>query len=161
MNDQAIKQEILGAGETAPSSLKTFLCPRRVESGMVGGPFRLPERDHLHEDGTCSWCGSLDGDILMERLEAGTIFLEGSDKNYKVYLKPVEGGPPLLQTSRVDDDRSGDQSKWKWETKEVDHGKFYWMHLSVSQLQRFIELWNERRIKHSLYVLPYFMRVAD
>lgn len=137
-----------------PAPAKTFLCPRRSEIPSV---FKLPESDHLRGDGTCSHCGSLDGDALMERLEAGTIFLRGSDKNYKVYLETVEGGPPLLQSSRVDDDRTGDQSKWKWETREVTHGKFYFMHLSDEQMKRFVELWNEKRIKHSLYVMPYFM----
>lgn len=132
---------------------KTYTCPRRGETLAA---LRTSESDHLHEDGTCSYCGSLDGAAFMERLEAGTIFLSGSDKDYKTYLRTVEGGPPLLQSTRIDDDRTGDQTKWVWETKEVNHGKFYYMHLSVEQMQRFIELWNERRIKHSLYVLPYF-----
>lgn len=137
---------------------KTFLCPRRDEVPSV---FKLPETDHLHADGTCSFCGSLDGDLLMERLEAGTIFLAGSDKTYKVYLKTVEGGPPLLQSYRTDDDRTGDRTKWVWETKEVDHGKFYFMHLSEDQMKRFVDLWNEGKIKHSMYVLPYFMQRTD
>lgn len=137
-------------------STKTFLCPRRGEAPAV---FKQSEADHLHKDGTCSYCGSLDGDILMERLESGTIYLEGSDKNYKAYLKTVEGGPPLLQTHRVDDDRTGDPTKWEWKTEEVDRGKFYFMHLSEAQMHRFVELWNERRIRHSLYVLPYFMQL--
>lgn len=137
---------------------KTHLCPRRSEAPAM---FKLPETDHLLADGTCSYCGSLDGDILMEGLEAGTIYLEGSDKNYKAYLKAVDGGPPLLQTYRTDNDRTGDPTKWVWETKEVEQGKFYYMHLSSTQMQRFVELWNERRIKHSLYVLPYFMQLRE
>lgn len=137
---------------------KTFLCPRRGPHSSV---FRLPETDHLRDDGTCSYCGSLDGDLLMERLEAGTVKLAGSDKNYKTYLETVEGGPPLLQTTRVDEDHSSDPSNWVWETKEVNHGKFYFMHLSEAQMQRFVELWNARRILHSLYVLPYFMKLES
>jgi hypothetical protein len=151
MNDQATEQPAI------PS--KTFLCPRR--GGFPTHLFKLPETDHLHDDGTCSYCGSLDGDTLMQHLEAGTIRLAGSDKNYKVYLEQVEGGPSLLQSTRVDDDKTGDMSKWKWETREVNHGKFYFMHLSEAQMRRFIELWNERRIKHSLYVMPYFMKPAQ
>lgn len=143
------------AEPVAAVSNKTFLCPRREGMPAV---FKLPDSDHLREDGTCSYCGSLDGDALMARIEAGTIFLSGSDKNYKTYLKTVEGGPPLLQSSRIDDDRSSDQSKWRWETREVDHGKFYFMHLSVEQMKRFVELWNQKRIKNNLYVMPYFMK---
>lgn len=133
----------------------TFLCPRRGEAPAM---FKQPESDHLLADSTCSYCGSLDGNIFMERLEAGTIYLEGSDKNYKTYVRAVEGTSPILQTYRIDDNQTGDQSKWVWETKPVEQGKFYFMHLSRDQMQRFVELWNEARVK-GLYVLPYFMGV--
>lgn len=129
---------------------KTFLCPRRSEVPSV---FKLPEHDHLMADSTCSYCGSLDGDVFMERLEADTIRLEGSDKNYKTYVQAVEGSPPLLQTYREMDAPPG-----VWTTREISQQKFYFMHLTAEQKQRFVELWNEGRAG-GLYVLPYFMQV--
>jgi hypothetical protein len=35
----------------------------------------------------CDYCGSLHQDAFMERLEAGTISISGTDKNYKVYVE--------------------------------------------------------------------------
>lgn len=111
---------------------KTFLCPRRDEN--PGGVFKLSESDHVRVDGSCSYCGSLDGDIFMERLEAGTIVLRGSDKDYKAYIAASEGSPPLTAI------------------------KFYFQHLSTEQRMRFVDLWNENRIAHNgLYVMPFFM----
>lgn len=124
------------AANAAPTAQKAIVCPRRGELGAGASVFKLPESDHIRADDTCSYCGSLDPDVLMARIEAGTIFLEGSDKNYKVYLKATEGSEPL---------------------KYGGADKFYFQHLSEPQKIRFIELYNERKVKHSLYVLPFFM----
>jgi hypothetical protein len=121
--------------EPAP---KAILCPRAAENGAILSSLKPPFNGEMvwRDDDTCSYCGSLNGDILMARIEAGTIFLEGSDKNYKVYIKATDGSEPL---------------------KAI---KFYFQHLSEEQMKRFVELWNEKCIKHSLYVMPYFMQVS-
>lgn len=135
--------------------LKTITCGRRAET--FSAAMNVKGDDQIRADGTCSYCGSLDGDVLMERIEAGTIILEGSDKNYKAYLEVPDGTELLKQSYRIDDDRTGDRSKWVYETRELNHGKFYFQHLTEAQKIRFVELWNEKRIRHTLYVLPYFM----
>ncbi len=139
--------------EVAPR--KVITCGRRAET--FGVAMNEKDADHIRDDGTCSYCGSLDPDILMARIEAGTIILEGSDKNYKVYLKVPEGAEMLKQSHRIDDDRTGDRSKWVWQTDDVNHGKFYFQHLSDEQKKRFVDLWNERKIQNSMYVMPFFM----
>lgn len=73
-------------------------------------------------DRSCSYCGSMNPDDFMARVEAGTVELGTTDKNYKVYVRAVNGTPetPI---------------------------KFYFQHLSVEQQKRFIELTNEKRLK--------------
>lgn len=135
-------------------------CPRRASP-------RDPEiftwdatPDSYGTDDTCSYCGSLDGDLFMARLEAGHLRLGPTDKSYKVYITN-DGGAPLKQTYRTDDDRTGDRSKWVWTTRETSTGKFYFQHLSVEQRKRFIELLNAKKIKFKgssgFYVLPFFL----
>jgi hypothetical protein len=88
--------------------------------------------DMWHPDETCSFCGSLNPDKLMRLLEAGTVELGPTDKNYKAYVD-IELG-----------------------TK-----KFYFVHLSEAQMRRFVELLNERKLKIGypghFYVKPFFI----
>lgn len=123
------------------------------------------------DDGTCDYCGSLDPDVLMAGLEAGTVELGPTDKNYKVYVKNV-GGEPFKQSYRVDQpSKPGevmkdpmDQTKWEWETREVQDAKFYFEHLSEDQKKRFVELLNAKRIRVGypghFYRLPFFVTAA-
>lgn len=145
-----------------PAEAAIHLCPRRGEN--PGGVFRLPETDTYRADDTCSYCGSLNQDTFMARLEAGDILLGATDKSYKVYVTPAPGSEMLKQTTRIDD-RTGDQSKWIWETKETDHGKFYFQHLSIEQRKRFVELFNEKKLKfeggEGFYQYPFFMVRAE
>lgn len=115
-------------------------CPRAVENG--GGPnspFNSPYNGEMtwREDDTCSYCGSLNPATFMARLEAGDVELTPTDKNYKVYA-----------------DGAGLRG----------HSKFYFQHLNEEQKQRFIELYNERKLKMAypghFYVLPFFCRPA-
>ena len=57
-------------------------CPRRQEN-----PVQItdPKEDHWREDQTCSYCGSLNPDKVMELLTAG-VEVSPTDKNYKIYL---------------------------------------------------------------------------
>ena len=58
-------------------------CPRRAENP---GHQSLSDHDTWREDNTCSYCGSLNPDVFMARLEAGDVELIPTDKNYKVYV---------------------------------------------------------------------------
>lgn len=113
-------------------------CPRRGEPGpwLAGAG----ADDYWRSDGTCSYCGSLAPDVLMDRIEAGTVQLGPTDKNYKAYVKN-DGGADL------------------------GFAKFYFPHFSAEQCRRFVELYNAKRIKFgapgAFYVLPYFMRRTE
>lgn len=53
------------------------------------------------DDGTCHYCGSLNAGTFMDRLEAGTVRLGPTDKNYKVYVHN-DGGESFKQSYRTD-----------------------------------------------------------
>lgn len=87
-------------------------------------------------DNTCSYCGSMNPDDFMARLEVGTIELQTTSKNYKVYTTAIPGTPPVPI-------------------------KFYFQHLSVDQRHRFLAIFMEGRIKFrdsvGFQVLPFFI----
>lgn len=114
-------------------------CGYRVVQGRAdaNSVFRDsgPNLDSWREDDTCSYCGSLNPDILMARMEAGDIEIGPTDKSYKVYVKNLGGA----------------------ELKAI---KFYFYHFTPEQQAWFIDMLNQRRIHFSypghLYTLPYF-----
>lgn len=115
-------------------------CPRRSESAL-----RLTEPSSDKFDPCCSYCGSMNPDTFMRRLEEGTLTLGSTDKSYKVYVRARKGSEPLHQN-------------------EI---KFYFQHLSEAQQTKFVELYNndlqEKRLfqfqgGYSFYVAPFFMR---
>lgn len=116
-------------------------CPRAVMEGRGGpnSPFNPPFNGEMvwRTDHTCSWCGSLSGDALMARLEAGDVSLTPTDKNYKVYVNNAGG-----------------------EAFTMSCPKFYFQHFTRDQQTRFIELYNAGKIKMGVpghfYVTPYF-----
>lgn len=125
-------------------------CPRGAESGRAG-------RAVWCVDDSCSYCGSLHPDLLMERLEAGDVTLDPTDKNYKLYVHADPGTAPFKQTFRDSGSPEGnDPSKWVWTTRETMEHKFYFQHLSGAQQQRFVELLNAKKLK--LNVPGYFYR---
>jgi hypothetical protein len=75
----------------------------------------------------------------MARLEAGDIKLASTDKTYKVYVSN-DGGEPF---------------------KYAGAPKFYFQHLTENQMRRFVDIFNERKIKFEddlgFYVYPFFM----
>lgn len=169
----------------------THTCGRRAESGMdvEGSPFRGAGKnlDSYREDGTCSYCGSLDPAILFARLEAGDVELGPTDKNYKVYVNN-RGGAPFKQTYRdcYEKDEQG-RMKFKtveggqriaaikepvchgpddckhWVTREIDHAKFYFQHLDDAGKERFVQMLNDKKLNIGypgyFYRMPYFVRV--
>lgn len=132
-------------------------CPRRAEGNGV----YMKDEDVWDIGNCCSYCGSLNPDELMRRLEIGDIELEPTDKNYKVYVSNL-GGIPFKQTCRDSEKDPGgnDPSKWVWVTRDMDQTKFYFQHLSKEQQDRFIELHNSKEMHIGyparFYVKPYF-----
>lgn len=135
-------------------------CPRGVSS------FKYLNKP---DDGTCDYCGSLLPDLFMARLELGDVELGPTDKSYKVYVHN-KGGEQFKRTHRIDRQVSepgqvlrdmSDQSQWVWETVFHDTAKFYFEHLSTEQMDRFIELLNQKklniRVPGYFYTLPYFI----
>lgn len=143
------------------------ICPRRSES--VFG-LRKEKADTWREDDTCSYCGSVNPDTLMTRLEAGDIEIGPTDKSYKIYVHNA-GGAAFKQTYRdcYEQPRTGKAKEPKctgpddcshWVTREINDTKFYFQHLSAEQRTKFIEIYNAKRMKIGypghFYVLPFF-----
>lgn len=134
-------------------------CPRRIE-----GPFLLPDEDCWRDDGTCSYCGSLDPDMLMARLEVGDVEVGPTDKSYKIYVKN-EGGHAFKMSFRScpkDATCQAPTDCTHWVTEDRVTTKFYFQHLSDAQKNRFIELYNDKKMKIGypghFYVRPFFCR---
>lgn len=129
-------------------------CPRGVEQGRTA-------RAVWCVDNTCSYCGSLHPDILMARIEVGTVTLDPTDKSYKLYVHN-EGGEAFKQSFRGEDcPGGGDPTKWVWTTRDQEQCKFYFQHFSPEQRKRFIVLLNEKKLKLNhpgyFYQLPFFV----
>lgn len=108
-----------------------FVCGRQSEGPSgAGQPEAFWERD-----GTCSYCGSLSADQFFAAIEAGAE-VGPTDKSYKVYLRG-DGVPEVRGAA-----------------------KFYFQHLDQAGQDRFIELFNAKRMKIGypghFYALPYF-----
>lgn len=142
-------------------------CPRRLESPMPQGGIY---EDHYREDGTCSYCGSMNPDTFMQRLLAGDIEVGPTDKSYKVYVRN-RGGEGFKQTYRncpvhpcpdvTDaDGKANVNNCTHWVTRDVEDTKFYFQHLTPAQQDSFIQLHNEGKIHYGfpgyLYTTPYF-----
>jgi len=110
-------------------------CGYRTVQGMDAddSPFRLSGSglDEYRADGTCSYCGSVSQAAFLAFAEAGGE-IGPTDKDYKVYLH-------------------GEDAPGK---------KFYFYHLDDAGKQRFIDLYNEGKLRFGvpgyLYTLPYF-----
>ena len=136
-------------------------CARRAESIMFD---REDGPDVWGPDDGCSFCGSLDPDVFMARIEAGDVILTPTDKNYKVYVRNI-GGASFKQMFRDSDSPKGDDpTLWVWTTRETQTTKFYFQHLSADQRTRFIELHNAERLKLDapgyFYSPPFFCGVV-
>lgn len=144
---------------------------------MVDGPFVMAGSgiDAYRDDNTCSYCGSFNPEALMERIEAGTVELGPTDKNYKVYVKN-NGGEPFKQTYRqcppperkvVDGKEiiercAGPDTCTHWVTRERDETKFYFQHFTEEQARKFIDLLNEKKLHIGypghFYIRPFFIK---
>jgi hypothetical protein len=122
-------------------------------------------------DNSCTFCGSLNPDVFMARLEKGDVSLTPTDKSYKVYIRN-EGGEQFKQSFRDCYSQSPDRKPTcagpddcpHWVTREIGDTKFYFEHLSPEQQLRFLALLNERKLRLNypgfFYRLPFFLRLG-
>ena len=111
-------------------------CPRMPPPGS---PFNLPTESKWRADDTCSFCGGLNPDKVLDLLGDGSARMVPTDKNYKLYL-------------------------WS-RTLPNDQRKTYFYHFTDEQKTRFVEMVNDGRAQFirdcsGFYVLPYFMADA-
>lgn len=142
----------------------------------------LTHHSHWCDDGTCSYCGSINNDEFMRLVETSECELEATDKDYKVYVwdaDPQVGVPRIFGMTN-----SADQPRGWTPVADVDPvlltkhrvsehttfvsieptparrmRKFYFEHLSAEQRRRFVELMNAKRLRFNgggFYVLPFF-----
>lgn len=152
--------------------LPEHTCPRRGDFAPVQE--QDFGKDTPREDGTCSYCGSYPADKLLELLEKGELQIVPTDKNYKVYLNrsvPAEQEAALKEEARLaaskDEDGEHRFEEW-WELARHDIirgervGKFYFQHFDEVQMQKFVDLYNENKLRFGypgyFYVLPFFMK---
>lgn len=105
-----------------------FQCPRRDPA--MDAVSNYPTIDSWREDGTCSYCGSMNPDKFMELVEQGVEVIP-TDKNYKAYIRHGGHG----------------------------QAKFYFQHLSKEQMVKFVDLYNSgtMKVSGSFYNMPFFM----
>lgn len=137
-------------------------CPRREENPMAEKIF---PHDDEYLDGTCSFCGSLDPDMLMARLEKGEVSIDPTDKDYKLYVHN-KGGEDFTRRYRTDSKPfiSWTSPEHDWKVEKITQAKFYFQHFSVEQRKRFVELINEKKLNINypghFYRLPFFVRAG-
>jgi len=154
-----------------------FQCPRRAESHFGSLPAFARDNDYDPSDDSCRYCGSLNPDTFMARVEAGDVKLGSTDKNYKVYVENA-GGNPFGQTYRdcprdkemtgaagnkymVSSCDKGPDQCTHWVTRQTEGAKFYFQHLSEDQRKRFVEMMNgpgkiQFQGGYGFYVMPFF-----
>ena len=149
----------------------THRCGRRppyhADSPFVseqGGEFP----DHYREDDTCSYCGSLNPATFMKRLYDADVELTPTDKSYKVYVDAMDGKtgfPFSYRNCPRNATCTGPDDCTHWTTETRSHTKFYFQHLSESQMMEFVALYNAKKLRLKypghFYVVPFFMKLAD
>ena len=113
--------------------MKKQTCPRRMQDW---GPWeRETNLDYWRRDRTCSFCGSLEPEYVLDILTKGAV-IGPTDKNYKIYLAYHRN----------------------------KHMKFYFQHFDVDQQMRFIGMMNDKSnplvfgYEGGFYVLPFFVK---
>lgn len=146
-------------------------CGYRIADGRADpdSPFVGTGRDldDWYADEACTYCGSLNQDVFMARLEAGDVELVPTDKSYKVYVRN-NGGAAFKQTYRdcpPDTRCEGPTECTHWVTRDRQETKFYFYHLNEAQAARFIELYNTKVMKIGypghFYTVPFFCRASS
>lgn len=141
----------------------SFLCPRRRELGDAS-VFKLPQTDEWQDYNgarTCSRCGSIHPEDLFLAIETGCK-LGPTDKSYKLYVDiphPLRGQEIEIGSFTQNGSRTPIMG-----VANYAHHKFYFMHLSHEEKQRFTDIYNYH-LKHRVlnfgypgyfYSPPYF-----
>lgn len=109
----------------------TLPCPRRNEAPYM---ITAPSNDNFNS-GRCSYCGSAEPGVLLDRLNKSEVVITPTDKNYKIYMNSKDG-------------------------EEVER-KFYFQHFNDEQKRQFVNLLNEKKIEFAepgyFYVKPFFV----
>lgn len=158
-------------------------CPRQVNEATMAS--QLAHQSHWEANGTCSYCGSISPDMLFKAIEDGCE-LGPTDKSYKVYVSLPEPGagkpwiystanyefkPGIGQITKAMFDQTDMPKAWKstyvgqygqLEPKgSIWHAKFYFQHFTEDECQRFIDLYNQKKMKIGypghFYRFPFFM----
>lgn len=165
---------------------KQHRCGRRDDGGVAA--HLAPEYDTWRSDGTCSYCGSISSEEFFRVIEAGGT-LGPTDKSYKVYVddpNPTAGQPCIVSTANwaapdhVLVTKENRSSFPQWEQHCLTPGKtwvrvgpegptrqrkFYFQHLTPEGRTRFVELYNEKKMKIGypghFYTRPYFCKVVS
>lgn len=110
-------------------------CPRRMTEF---GPWdRSANLDFWRNDSTCSFCGSLKPELLLQNMEEGIVTLGPTDKAYKLYVR----------------------------SQPNNMNKFYFQHFTVEQQDKFVELYNMNprpfvmSYPGHFYVAPFFTKL--
>lgn len=134
-------------------------CPRRCENPINWNP----EYDKWGIDDCCSYCGSLNPDILLDILLTEKVELVPTDKNYKVYVQAISDSLPLFKKEYrkcPDSCKDGPDICEHWVVEPSKRAKFYFMHFSVEQQKEFVRLSNEKKLSIAspgyFYVPPFF-----
>jgi hypothetical protein len=125
--------EYAAVPESELPPLTTTPCVCRSQQDM-GNMFLAKEHEtHWRRDRTCSFCGSIDPDFLLEYLERGQATLErATGKNYKWYAHAT-GDAVFYQTYRPTEGP-------EYVTRTTTMAKLYTWHLSTEQAQRLNQL---------------------
>lgn len=159
-------------------------CPRKDQEATLEVQRQAPvfwEKDH-----TCSYCGSLSPEALFEAIDKG-YELGPTDKSYKLYVElphPQAGQewPLMTCSNKPGDPPTGDQwipvtdemrkqyfidedTHWvgMYKIDATDQAKFYFQHFNDEHKDKFIALYNEKKLKigypNYFYVMPFFMQL--
>lgn len=166
----------------------TFWCPRRNEvANPSPGPDTWRGRGSF-DSGTgpcCSYCGSLNPDVFLDRVRDGWI-VSPTDRPTKAYLdepyspevldsiKTTSAIWKAVRLSKLDEGAMEKDATAAADTYWVEHearwhigrtvAKVYFAHLSSTQQDIFCELYNSGAMRLSypgrFYVRPFFARPA-
>ena len=122
-------------------------CPRRAEvqrDVVVDADTYDLRTFNQHAVLGCSYCGSMDPDVVMEGLRTGGLTLGPTDKGYKVYIHEPDASNEYGTGDTI--------------------GKFYFQHTTLIQRLEFIRLHNAGTLKIGypghFYSPPFFTRRA-
>ena len=91
----------------------------------------------------------------MQRLEAGTVEILPTDKDYKVYVQNTTG----------ENFTQHFVNNGAWTSSTTSQVPFKFQHLTYEQMVRFVELFNDRKLRIGFpghfYVAPYFLRFVS